>query len=1022
MAGHPTSSAEPPSALPSGTVAFLYTDVEGSTRLWEASADAARPAIARHEALLRETVAAHGGVVYRTQGDGICAAFATASSAVAAALAGQRALATEAWQTPAPIRVRMGLHAGAVEIQGGDYAGPCLNRVARLLGIGHGGQVLASEVVAELARDDLPEGVALQDLGEHRLRDLVRPERVFQLLHPELPSLFPPLKTLDQYPNNLPLQLTSFVGREREMAEVKRLLKTSRLVTLTGIGGCGKTRLSVQVAADLLDEHPDGVFLAGLDSVGEPALVAVTVASALGVREDVRRSAEGSLVRHLQGKHALLILDNCEHLVEECARLADSLLHACPSLQILATSREALGIQGEVFYRVPSLSLPDSRHLPPPGQLSQYESVRLFLDRAQAVNPSFRVSSANASAVAQIAWRLDGIPLAIELAAAKTRLLTPEQIARRLDDQFRLLAGGSRTAMPRQQTLRAAIDWSYSLLSPSEQTLFRRLAVFSGGFSLEAAEVACSAPPLGPFDVLELLSSLVDKSLVLVDQPEDAPEDGTEDASGEAAGGGSGEMRYRLLETIRQYARDRLLEADEAQATRDRHLSFFVDFAEAAKPELEGAQQGTWLNALEAEIGNLRTALEWSLEASPSLGVRLAGSLMRYWQVRERIGEAHQWLVDTLGRAPARTAARADALLGVAILGSAIGHADDEVPRLEEALSIYRELNDRRGVAWALENLGAAIAARGDFARARALLDESLAISREIGDSRRSGWALRALGANAVSQADYREAEALYKESLALFESTGETWGAALCGGTLGTFAHSLGQHDLARSHFEESLRLFVETGSRGNQAATLVHLGKVSASTGDFPRARREIELGLGLFADLDAPEMVAWATAWLGSLAASAGALDEARSRLSEALRHLSALGAGDASMVALAQAVAAALSSQLGDLAQAADLARKSLAYFRRVHYHPGLAHCLCRLGLLAIARGDLSRGIRAIASAARLDPLLGGAHFPDTRAEREESLGKARAALGDETYAQAWAAGSQMSLDEAIESVT
>ena len=476
---------------PTGTVTFLFTDIEGSTKLWELYPDAMKVALARHDIILRQAIESHGGVVFKTVGDAFCAAFSSAPAAVEAALAAERALFSERWGETGAVRTRAALHTGNAESREGDYFGPTLNRVARLLSTGYGGQILLSLPAQELVRDHLPEGTELRDLGEHRLKDLIRPERIYQLAAWGLPADFPPLRALDPQRTNLPIQPTSFIGRRQEMAEVRRLLTATRLLTLTGTGGVGKTRLALHVAADLVDAYRDGVWLVELASVTDPALVLQAVAAALGVREQPGRPLRDTLIDFLDARHLLLVLDNCEHLVAACAQLADAVLHACPTVTILATSREALGVGGELTWRVPSLPAPDAQHPPPLEHLTQYEAVRLFIDRAVFALPSFTVTNANAPAVAQICWRLDGISLAIELAAARVKLLAPEQIAARLDDRFRLLTGGSRTALPRQQTLRAAIDWSYDLLSEPERTLLRRLSVFAGGWTLEGAEAVC---------------------------------------------------------------------------------------------------------------------------------------------------------------------------------------------------------------------------------------------------------------------------------------------------------------------------------------------------------------------------------------------------------------------------------------------------------------------------------------------------------------------------------------------------
>ncbi|HMA35909.1 MAG TPA: adenylate/guanylate cyclase domain-containing protein, partial [Chloroflexia bacterium] len=478
-----------------GVVTLLFAEIEGGTRLWETQPVAMQAGHARYIAVLQAAIAAHRGDLFKTAGDVVYAAFPTAPAGLAAALAAQRALQATAWDPQALLQVRIALHTGAVEQRAGDYFGPPLNRVARILAAGHGGQVLLSRATADLVRADLPPGVRLRHLGEQRLKDLIRPEHLFQLVAAGLPATFPPLRSLEAFAHNLPIQLTSFIGRDREMVDVARRLVSNRLLTLVGTGGTGKTRLSLQVAAELLDLFPDGVWLVELAPLTDAALLPYTVAAVLSVREEPGQPLPTTLTHALRAKDLLLVLDNCEHLLAACAALARSLLESCPTLRILASSREPLGVGGETLFRVPSLGVPPD--LADPAILAQSEAVRLFVDRATAVQSTFRLTAANAPAVVQICRRLDGIPLALELAAARVKVLTVDQIAARLDDRFRLLTGGSRTALPRQQTLRALVDWSWDLLTAPEQALLRRLAVFAGGWTEAAAAAVGRDEPVG---------------------------------------------------------------------------------------------------------------------------------------------------------------------------------------------------------------------------------------------------------------------------------------------------------------------------------------------------------------------------------------------------------------------------------------------------------------------------------------------------------------------------------------------
>ena len=593
-----------------------------------------RTALARHDHLIEQAVAQHAGQVVRPRGEGdsrFCV-FARATDAVAAAAAIQHALQTEPWPTPARLKVRIALHTGEADLRDGDYYGSAVNRCARLRAIAHGGQTLLSQATADLARAGPHDGLGLRDMGEQRLSDLIAPEHVFQLRHPTLQDDFPPLRSLAAAPNNLPLQLTSFVGREADVAEVRALIAAHRLVTLTGTGGTGKTRLALQAAAELLDAYPDGVWFIDLAPLTDAALVPGAALAAIGAHEQPGRSAVETLIDLLGSKTALLVLDNCEHLLDASTLLADYLVHQCAGVRVLATSREVLGLGGEAIWRVPSLDTPGDG----PGVLDELlrcDAIQLFLERARLVQRGFALTDANAAAVAQVCTRLDGIPLAIELAAARVAVLSAEQINERLSDRFRLLTGGSRTALRRQQTLRALVDWSHDILSPSERTLFRRLAVFRGGWTLEAAKSVGGGPEepedqrerIAPEEVLDLLAALVQKSLVVVE------EDG-------------GAIRYHLLETIRQYAEERLLDAAEGAAIRDRHRDWYAAFAHATQDEPD-FDTPAMARHLAREHDNLRAAVAWCQDAQGAtrIGLQLAIDAHRLWFLRG-YGEAGRWL------------------------------------------------------------------------------------------------------------------------------------------------------------------------------------------------------------------------------------------------------------------------------------------------------------------------------------------------------------------------------------------
>ncbi|MFN4218073.1 MAG: ATP-binding protein [Candidatus Bipolaricaulia bacterium] len=860
--------------LPMGTVTFLFTDIEGSSKSWEEHADAMSAALAQHNMLLRRVIEAHKGYVFKLWGDAVYAAFDTALDALNAAIEAQRELVRHSWGELGPLRVRMALHTGAAEAHDGDYFGPTLNRCARLLSAAHGGQILLSAATEELVRDALPHGVSLRSLGLHRLKDLQRPEHVFQVVHPELLTEFSSLRTLNAVPNNLPIQLTSFIGREREIKEVKELLQQTRLLTLTGSGGCGKTRLALQVAADLLEDYPDGIWFIDLSVLTDPTLVPSTVAATLGIHEESGQPTLTTLAEALKSRTLLLVLDNCEHVVGACAQLAETLLKTCTAIRILATSREALGIAGEVAWRVPSLSLPQPHEVAQAGSLAHithYEAVRLFVERAEAASSDFRVTPHNSGAMVQICRRLDGIPLAIELAAARVKVLSVEQIAARLDDRFRLLTGGSRTALPRQQTLRAMMDWSYELLNDRERMLFRRLSAFAGGFTLEAAEAVCADEHILPYEILDLLTNLVSKSLVAFEERDE-------------------EARYRLLETVRQYARDKLLETGEAARIRDRHRDWFLAFAERAESALQGPEQALWLKRLETEHDNLRAALEWSSNDA-EIGLRLAGALWLFWYLRGYVSEGREWLRQSLertGHAPSPL--RAKALYGTSMLARAQDDYAQATALLEESLMLYRLLKDKHGVASVLGNLGVIAFARGDYARATKLHEESLEHFRELGDTVGIASALSELGNVALYQNDIARAEELLEESLALSRAAQDDQGVALALRRLGAVLLQKGERARAKALLQESLELYRGLGAVPGLASVLNSLGMVALSEGDAQRAGKLICESLIKYRDVGDKWHVALCLDRLARVAAAQGGWGRAAQLLGaeEALRE--------------------------------------------------------------------------------------------------------------------------------------
>ncbi len=810
--------------MPADTVTFLFTDIEGSTRLWEQEPERMKPALAAHDALARKAIEGHHGTVVKMTGDGMYAAFDDVLDALVATVDLQQALADPVATHGVPLRVRCGLHAGVVERRDNDYFGSPVNRAARIMSAAHGGQVLLSQAVVDGVREILPAAVSLRDLGRVRLKDLSTAEHVYQVVHPDLRKEFPALRSLEATPNNLPQQTTSFIGRERALAELKRLLTKSRVLTLTGSGGCGKTRLSLQVAADSLERFPDGAWMVELALLADPGLVAQTVATVLGLKEEPGKPIIQTLTEHLKDQHLLLLLDNCEHLLDGCARMVDTILRQCPQVTILASSREALGMGGEQAYRVPSLSLPDPKQAYTAASVAPFEAVQLFTDRAYLAHADFDITDQNASTLASICFRLDGIPLAIELAAARLRSLSLEEIRGKLDQRFRLLTGGSRTALPRQQTLRSLIDWSYDLLREPEKWLFQRLSVFVGGWTLEATEQVCVADGGEDGDVLNLLTSLADKSLVMVQQND-------------------GHSRYRLLETVRQYARERLLESGGGEVVRDRHRDYFLALAEEAAPKLKGADQSEWFERLEEEHDNFRSAVAWSLsEAGSRAGLRLCAALQRYWINRGHLSEGRDSCLRVLGMAGAEacTTERAKVLTAAGLLAYWQGDYPAARAQHEEGLAIWRQLGDQRGIAVALNNLGMVMRSQGDYASARTLYEESLVIERQRGDRWGLAAGLNNLGSLAAAQGDYRGCRTHLEESLAIWRELGDRGAIATTLENLGGRAYEQGELAAARALHAESLTLRRQVGDKLGIIISLEQLAAVAASLGSPLRATR--------------------------------------------------------------------------------------------------------------------------------------------------------------------------------------
>jgi predicted ATPase/class 3 adenylate cyclase len=935
--------------LPTGTVTFLFTDIEGSTQLAEQYPEAMPGLLARHHDILREAIQAHNGYILRVSGDAFVAAFYTAGEALLAALEAQRGLYREGWD-PVPIRVRMGIHTGtaqavASEEPGDSYAGYLtLTQGQRVMSAAHGGQVLLSGATRELLRGELPEGASLQDMGARRLKGLLNPVQLWQVLAPDLPSEFPPLQTLDATPNNLPTQLNSFVGRERQVAEVKALLTEAhdprdpaRLFTLTGPGGAGKTRLSLQVAAEALEAFRDGAWFVELAPIDDPELVPQAIARAFRVSEGPGKPIREALKDYLREKELLLVLDNFEQVMP-ATPLVKELLTAAPRVKVLVSSRALLRITGEREYPVPLMRIPDPQELPPLDQLIQYEAVQLFIDRAQAVKADFTVDQENAPAVAEICCRLDGLPLAIELAAARVRLLTPQKMLAQLNNQLKFLTSSMRDLPERQQTLRAAIDWSYDLLAPEEQTLFRRLAVFAGGATLEAAEAVCNAD--GAVDVFGGIESLIDKSLLRQSEQ-------------------GGEPRFTMLGIIREYAREKLAEAGELASVNDRLLDFYIPYGEKTDELLYNGGDWAWLEQVEAEIDNLRAALDWGLDQDPDRGIALASNLASFWAYRGHLTEGRSRLQATWAR--------------LAALPEAEGETGS---RMQAALT------------HALDSMGLAALVQGDVHAARKALEESVERWRRSGDRRGLAMALSLLGLVDFFLDDTQAAQAVLEESIDIARAFGNL--NILCASLsyLGRVIFRLsGDFSAARAPLEEGVRLSRELGDKQRLADTLFNYGSTAYQAGEYGIARRQFQESMTFFAEIGNVHFLNMSRSGLAEVAWREGDTERAISLYRETLivwRRLGNRGAAARMLECLAFAIA-----QRG------------------------------RAGAGGQPGADFSKAARLLGAAEALRTDSGAPMMGAEYAEYEREVAALRGDLDEEAFEAGWQTGRRLSLEQAIQ---
>ena len=799
--------------LPFGTITFLFTDIENSTPLWEKHPEEMKSALAKHDSILKGAVASNNGQIIKTTGDGIHAVFSTAIDSVNAALDAQKIFQTsKALKTSeVSIKVRMGMHTGEAEQRDGDYYGGTLNRAARIMSIGHGGQILLSETTLQIAQEHLSSDVSVLDLGRHQLKGLKHTEKIYQVSRPDLGQEFPALKSLSHATNNLPTQLTSFIGRERELAEAQKKLESAKLLTLIGPGGTGKTRLSIEVAEKQHTNFKDGVWLVELAPVSDPAFIVAEIASVFDVREVQNIPLTQLLLDYLRAKELLLVIDNCEHLVEESAEIVDQIMHTCPNLKIIASSREALGIDGETVYRVPALK--------------DDEATRLFVERATKADSRFHLTEHNASAIGQICSRLDGIPLAIELAAARVKMFTPEQIGARLDDRFKLLTGGSRTALPRQQTLHALIDWSYQSLNEIEQRTLSRLAVFSGGWTIEAAESV-----VGAEEGLDGLLGLVNKSLVNVEEHEH-------------------ESRYRFLETIRQYAMGKLLESGEAVQARDGHLDYMLGIAGQPDGQMFGTESQEWFDQMETEHDNLRSAFEWGTSNHPEKALDLAYATAGFWTVRDHISEACAWCLAILEKTksmPNLDEERARVYSVLAWMSVTSGEHKASREAANQAISLGKQTNNLATVARAYGILALTSAFLGDFSTAQQSAAEGESLARGQGFKSELAFILSVRGQlESYSRKDLAQAKAYIEEASQLAREEGFRWASSFLAIGVAQTAAAVGDIEAARTGFKESGEIAMKMGNKRILYSSQSELAHVLRTHG-------ELDEPLGIYKDL--------------------------------------------------------------------------------------------------------------------------------------------------------------------------
>ncbi len=884
---------------PSGLVTFLFTDIEGSTKIAQQYPGQMQGVLAEHDNIIRSAVESNNGIVFLHVGDGYCCAFADAADALHAAAHIQQS-AQGRDPDGVPLKIRIGIHTGNAEWSGERYMGyMTLARTSRIMSAAHGEQTLVSDETAKHSFDRITGNISLRDLGERRLKDLIQSLRLYELIVPGLRTDFPPIKALDLRPNNLPVQITGFIGREDEINSLKTVLSRTRLLTILGAGGAGKTRLSIQLAAEVMDDFPDGVWLVELAQIAEAGLLAQAVMQSLDLAESPDTSPKENLAGNLKDKRLLIILDNCEHIVDEVAELTEFLLMKSRQAKILATSREALRCEGEQTFLVLPLKFPDPADNVSPEMLIRYESVRLFIERALSVNRNFRVNDKNASALANICFQLDGIPLAIELAAAKIGVLSLEQINLRLDNRFQLLKGGRRTSLPRQQTLRAMIDWSYELMDLTGKKFWNRLSIFLNGCTIESAEAVCCADESECGVVIDHLTHLTDKSVVFVDDES---------------------QRFRMLETIRQYGEDKLKESGSYAETSRRHAEYFRDFVSSAEKEIRGEKGKEWIKAIEYENANIEKALKWSIDnGNTVVANRIASSMGTYWQLRGLISEAAFWLSQTIkledkiptpdlckvlshagnfariqgeyqkagellreslemSRQIGDINSASDTLNRLGIFEYDLGNFEESIRYYEQNLFLYRERGDKLGTARSLNNIGNAYCNMGDTAKGQELYEECLLLRREMGDRLGVAITLNNMGILLYEKGNYERALSVLEESLEIRTESGDKTGIAITLANLGHTYYNQGYYEEATEHYDKYKEILTKTGERFGIAESIYNFAKVSIARNEIAEAEELMNKLHVLTDELNTESITVLTHYAAGRLAFMKGDLDEA------------------------------------------------------------------------------------------------------------------------------------------------